>query len=137
MFSRGPWGTRISTLVDTSRLIWVGEPSWFNMIGRDNVSGIAPEVDVFGWHKRKLVDNLLFVDGSARSTKAESETTFDDETAMQMKVISKNWLARFGSVRLDTYPVGGARIFGDWSQDVAGANGRWPFANFQNNHQAP
>jgi len=136
MFSRGPWGTRISTLVDTSRLVWVGEPSWFNMIGRDNVSGIAPEVDVFGWHKRKLVDNLLFVDGSARSTKAEAQVDFDSETALQMNVINPNWLGRFGNVRLDTYPIGGARIFGNWAQDLANAT-KWPFVNYQNNHAAP
>jgi prepilin-type N-terminal cleavage/methylation domain-containing protein len=136
MFSRGPWGTRISTLVDTSRLIWVGEPSWFNMIGRDSSGGIQGEIDVFGWHKRKLVDNLLFVDGSARSTKAEFRTDFDDGTIQQMNVTDKRLLGRFGSVRIDTYPVGGARIFGDWSQETAGSK-KWPYANFQNNHQAP
>ncbi|MBK9127969.1 MAG: prepilin-type N-terminal cleavage/methylation domain-containing protein [Phycisphaerales bacterium] len=135
MFSRGPWGTRISTLVDTSRLVWVGEPTWFNMIGRDSPGGVQGEVDVFGWHKRKLTDNLLFVDGSARSTKAEYRTQFDDETIIQMKVVDKRYLGRFGNVRIDTYPVGGARIFGDWSQSLSSP--LWPFANFQNNHAAP
>ncbi len=136
-FSAGPWGTRISSLVDTARLVLLGEPSWFNMIGKDSGSpGLRQEEDFFGWHKRKLVDNLLFVDGSARSTKATGELDIEGSTLDQMKVYGRS-LARYGDVRLDTYPVGGARIWGNWTSIIQSAGGRWPFGNFQDNLRRP
>lgn len=136
-FSIGVWGMRISTLQDTSRLVWVGEPSWFNMIGRDTEAGFQPEVDVFGWHKRKLTDNLLFVDGSARSTKAEKQSKIDPETKDKMKICFDDILGRYGDVRLDPYPVGGARIWGDWTSLIQNCAGLWPCGNYQNNLNQP
>lgn len=138
MFSRGPWGMRHSTIPRPSDVVWVGEPSWFNMIGQD-LSGatIPPEVALIGWHKRKLVDNLLFVDGSARPTRAEARTPYDAETIQQINVYDASYLGRYGPVKLDVYPAGGARIFGDWSQAIQAAQGRWPFGNYQDNLGAP
>jgi prepilin-type N-terminal cleavage/methylation domain-containing protein len=137
MFSRGPWGTRHSTLQNPSRVVWVGEPTWFNMIGQDAPASPATAVDVFGWHKRKLVDNLLFLDGSSRAVLAEPRQPFDHATLEAMKVADERLLGRYGTVQIDAYPTGGARIFGDWSQEIAAARGKWPFGNFQNNHAAP
>lgn len=134
-FSVGPWGTRISTLQDTSRLVWVGEPAWFNMIGQDSQPGIVPEVAVFGWHKRKLTDNLLFVDGSARSTRAEKQSAFDEETRMKMNACGG--LGRYGDVRLDVYPVGGSRIWGSPASLVNSCPSGWPFAKYQDNLNQP
>lgn len=137
-FSYGPWGTRISTLQDTSRLVWLGEPTWFNMIGRDtNVTGLREEEEMFGWHKRKLVDQLLFVDGSARATKADGQIDIDPETAMKMKILTG--LSRFGDVRLDVYPAGGSIIWnlGAFMPMIQTAQGRWPFGNYQDNIDLP
>lgn len=137
-FSFGPWGTRISTLQDTSRLVWLGEPTWFNMIGRDtNVSGLRQEEDMFGWHKRKLVDQLLFVDGSARATKADGEIGMDPESVDKLRIATR--LARFGDVRLDVYPVGGAIIWNlpEFMPWIQSAGGKWPCGNYQDNIDLP
>ena len=139
-FSLGPWGTRISTLPDPGRLVWLGEPTWFNMIGRDtNVEGLREEVDLFGWHKRKLVDNLLFIDGSAVGTKAEGELGFDDETLKQMRVVRPRALGRYGNVRIDVWPAGGSLIWNQaaFASEIAGSFGYWPFGNFQDNIELP
>jgi hypothetical protein len=68
-FSTGPWGHRASTLRSTSRLALVGEPTFFNMIGRDDLPDPDP-VLVTGWHRRFMTDNLLFCDGAARPARA-------------------------------------------------------------------
>ncbi len=137
-FSVGPWGTRISTLKDTSRLVWLGEPTWFNMIGRDSgVQGLREEVDVFGWHRRKLVDQLLFVDGSAQPTKAEGEMPIAEESKMQMQLATS--LSRYGNVRLDVYPAGGSVIWNlpGFASIISTAGGAWPWGNYQDNIDLP
>jgi len=127
-FAIGPWGHRASTLPDMGKLVLAGEPTWFNMIGVDSVAGITPEVLLIGWHKRKLVDNLLFCDGSARPTKAERQLVATQEGFPD--VYDTALITRFTTARLDVYPTPGARIWGDWSsmpQD------KWPFKNYQDN----
>jgi type II secretory pathway pseudopilin PulG len=127
--SRGPWGHRISTLRDTARLVLLGEPTFFNMIGRDDGSGQSPDpVLVTGWHKRILIDNLAYVDGSARSTRADRMHTFDSDTADKMNIVNPSWLARANTWQIDCYPVPGAKIFGP----VPGGT-QWPYAGAQNN----
>ncbi len=134
-FAMGPWGARISTIKEGSRVVWCGEPRWFNMIGTDESAVQADEVSVFGWHKRKLQDQLLFIDGSARSVKAEKETVFAESSWPQLNVYNNNTglIQRHGDVQLSIYPAGGNRIWGDWSSTIQMAAGRWPFGNFQDN----
>ena len=129
-FAMGPWGHRLSTLQDTGRLVLAGEPTWFNMIGKDDEPGITDEVPVIGWHKRKLMDNLLYCDGSARLTKAERQTEVAESDVTLMGVVQGDLIARGSTYRMDTYPVPGARIWGDWSgQDQT----KWPFKGYQDN----
>ncbi len=138
MFSRGPWGMRHSTIPYAGDTVWVGEPGWFNMIGKDlGGLGVAPEVALIGWHKQKLVENLLYIDGSAKPTRAEARAQFDSETLLRMNVLDAGHLGRHGRAKLDVYPAGGARIFGDWSPHILAARGRWPFGNYQDNLAAP
>lgn len=138
-FSFGTWGLRISTIPDTARVVWAGEPTWFNMIGRDTGDGIQPEVSVYGWHKKKLMDQLLFVDGSARYTKAEHRVEWAQEMGDKMNA-NLTILARFGDVRLDPYPAGGALIWNpDFLNQLLGSydGTKWPFSNYQDNLHAP
>jgi hypothetical protein len=135
-FSTGPWGHRLNTLRNPSRLALVGEPTFFNMIGRDNV----PKPDLVlatGWHKQFMVDNLLFCDGSARPTRATQRLAFDPVTAQKMNIYDMGLIVRGDSWQLDDYPTAGARIWGDsesWRAAFgAGYDTKWPFANRQEN----
>jgi len=129
-FAIGPWGHRASTLPDMSKLVLAGEPTFFNMIGVDSSPGITPEVLLIGWHKRKLVDNLLFCDGSARSTKAERQLEATEEGFPD--VYSVDLIHRATTYRLDVYPTPGARIWGNsWSVNYP--PDKWPFKNYQDN----
>jgi prepilin-type N-terminal cleavage/methylation domain-containing protein len=132
-FSYGPWGHRLSTLLDTGRMILMGEPTFFNMIGMDDSS--APgnnEVLLNGWHKRKLMDNLLYCDGSARTTKAEGQSMIDNTNWTDIS--NPGLIHRGASWKLDCYPVGGAVIWGDWSQYTGGGQSSlWPWKGYQDN----
>jgi prepilin-type N-terminal cleavage/methylation domain-containing protein len=132
-FALGPWGHRLSTLTELSRTILFGEPTFFNMIGRDDVAGIAPVVEVEGWHKRKLEDNLLFCDGSARMTKATQQLEFDQNSLDQMNLYDNNLLHRGVGWKTDVYPTGGAIIWGDWSSQISQHGSKWPWRGYQDN----
>lgn len=130
-FAIGPWGHRASTLVDTGRLVLFGEPTFFNMIGRDDEAGIVDVVSVYGWHKRKLMDNVGFCDGSARSTKVEKQLEVDWMRMGLSSADDGSLFHRGTTYRLDTYPVGGAVIWGDWG-GYLGTN-HWPWKGAQDN----
>jgi type II secretory pathway pseudopilin PulG len=137
-FSYGPWGHRLTTLRNASRLVLVGEPAFFNMIGRDDINDPSPDpVLVTGWHKRMIVENLLFCDGSGRSTRAGKQYEFDSATLAGMSVYDPNLLARGQTWQLDCYPTPGARIWGSpdlWRATFdPGYDTQWPFANRQEN----
>ncbi len=132
-FAIGPWGHRISTLVDTGKLILAGEPTFFNMIGRDDQAGLTDEVPVLGWHKRKMMDNLLFCDGSARTTKAEKQLAIDTQGGWGDDLYREDLIHRGTTYRLDTYPVGGAIIWGDWGSEITSSGDKWPWKGFQDN----
>jgi prepilin-type N-terminal cleavage/methylation domain-containing protein len=129
--SIGPWGHRASSLRNAARLALVGEPQFFNMIGRDDTQEVSPDpVLVTGWHRRFMEDNLLFCDGSACPTRATRQVPFDDDTVRRMKVAHASYLTRGNTWQLDDYPNPGARIFGArelWSATFKDAVGRWPF----------
>lgn len=139
-FSRGPWGHKTSSLLEVSKLVLVGEPAFFNMIGMD-AGGAPPDpVLVTGWHKKLMKDNLLFCDGSARSTQASGRWPWDPGAIQQMQIWNGNYriLSRGRTWRLDCYPVPGARIFGSnllWRDNVGAFkyDNQWPFANRQEN----
>jgi prepilin-type N-terminal cleavage/methylation domain-containing protein len=129
--SLGPWGHRASSRRNTSRLALVGEPQFFNMIGRDDTPESHPDpVLVTGWHRRFMEDNLLFCDGSARPTRASQQIAFDNATIARMNVAYEGFLSRGRTWQLDDYPNPGARIFGNralWETAFPAAAGCWPF----------
>jgi prepilin-type N-terminal cleavage/methylation domain-containing protein len=127
-FSLGPWGHRASTLPEQGRLVLAGEPTFFNMIGRDD-GGDKQEVAVLGWHNRKMMDDLLYCDGSARLTKAETPLPISEEIRPQIDAD----IFRATTFRLDIFPTGGAIIFGSWTDDINQNPDKWPWRNFQDN----
>ena len=113
-FAIGPWGHRMSTMMDPGRLILMGEPTFFNMIGRDSGGNTEDPVIVTGWHKKRMVDNLIFADGSARPTNARGKEQVSRELARRMGIAGGNWelVSRGPSWRFDLYPTPGAYIRG-------------------------
>ena len=135
-FSSGPWGHRLTTLRSASMLALVGEPTFFNMIGRDSVPDPDP-VLVTGWHKQFMVDNLLFCDGSARPTRASARYEFPADGATALSVYDPGLLSHGKGWQLDDYPVPGARLWGSnelWRATFGPAyDSKWPFADRQEN----
>jgi len=143
-FSLGVWGLRASSLQDTGKTIMVGEPTFFNMIGRDE-GDTSFAVPVPGWHKRLMTDNLLFCDGSARSTRAENPVHSSQELLNDLAAFGGDpeWIVkhRGASYKLDTYPVGGAIIWGRTNLASSLFNNaddmkKYPFRNMQDNLRA-
>ncbi len=145
-FAVGPWGHRLSTITDPARVAAFGEPTFFNMIGRDDVGGPNPDaVLTTGWHKRFMTDNLALCDGSARPTRASGHRTVDPEVAQAKMEVGPNWdlLSRGPTWRFDLWPTPGARIWSASSDDQLWNPGYtahpderwkyWPFVNAQDN----
>jgi prepilin-type N-terminal cleavage/methylation domain-containing protein len=138
-FSTGPWGHRATTLKHTARIVLIGEPAFFNMIGRDDVADPDP-VLVYGWHRRFMQENLLYCDGSARTTSAAGVYRFTTATLNEMNVFRDNGkhnLNRGRGWQLDCYPTPGARIFGSptlWRGTYGDVyDTMWPFVDRQEN----
>lgn len=138
VFTMSAWGHRISSLVNTSEIILFGEPNFFNMIGNDTgtLADLAP-INLYGWHKKVMTDNLLYCDGSARTTQA-GKTAFSRGLGAEMGISQNNasMIRRGKNWRLDTYPTPGARIKGAqprwWLDGVLNVN-EWPVAGAQDN----
>lgn len=144
-FTTGPWGHKISDLVNTGRVVLVGEPTFFNMIGTDDVENTDPQgnniaVLLMGWHRKMLRDNLLYCDGSARTTRAEGISPI-----LPLDLVAPYYQGeptRGSTFQLDTYPTPGAHIWGSlrptvgppaWPSSNPDDLGRWPFARYKSN----
>jgi prepilin-type N-terminal cleavage/methylation domain-containing protein len=139
-FGIGPWGHRASTLPNPSRLILIGEPTFFNMIGMDNGASAPDPVVVQGWHKKPMMDNLVFADGSARATTAVGHEDITDPAAIAKIGPNTNLTSRGPSWTFDCYPTGGATIWGLAGRfarpNFSGCGGvktAWPYSNAQDN----
>ncbi|MBU0640393.1 MAG: DUF1559 domain-containing protein [Planctomycetes bacterium] len=130
-FAIGPWGHRASTLESPARLILLGEPTFFNMIGMDS-GGNPPAVLLYGWHRRFMTDNLLYCDGSARSTLASGQEDVGNELREE---IGPNFglTSRGANWQIDAYPTHGARIWGNVPNQMMGDLAAWPFSAYQDN----
>lgn len=137
-FAIGPWGHRLSTIPTPGRVALVGEPRFFNMVGLNGESEPDPKL-LIGWHRRKLTDNLLYVDGSARSTLAAAHE--DVPSLPGVGPANAALTARGPTWQFDVYPTHGARIKGvggTWNPPYTGyGNGisgtQWPFLLAQRN----
>lgn len=114
-FLTGSWGARTSQLRNTQKLVLMGEPTFFNMIGTDDGEVEPDPVLLTGWHKRLLTDNVLFVDGHADATMASGKEHIDEQTWLQMGQCNGNWklTTRGGTWQLDGYPTPGRKIRGN------------------------
>lgn len=145
--SIAPWGHRLSTLVDTGKLVAYCEPLfyWFS---RQQPNGFNPDVlRNRGWHGKRMTDNVAFADGSARPTLVEKSPPWDQNTKQQMNLttsVPDYYVLRRGNTwRMDCYPTPGAWIrvrngSGGWlmPEDPYKGTG-WPLNGYQNNIVEP
>lgn len=139
-FSFGAWGHRLSSLTNTGMLVQYGEPIWFNMNGP--IIFVGDDFDpilAYGWHKRRMTDNVLYVDGSARSTLVGKSIGVDEPTAQAMGLgrLEASLLKRGANYRQDCYPTPGAHIMGvvssiQWLGGYFNPN-TWPLSGCEDN----
>ncbi|MGE3180211.1 MAG: type II secretion system protein [Phycisphaerae bacterium] len=143
-FAVGPWGHKLSSIVDPARTPAFGEPTFFNMIGLDNGVANPDPVIATGWHGKWMADNLAFCDGSARFTGADGHQTVEETAARERMGVGENWdlISRGPTWRFDLWPTHGARIWADdpenllWNPPYSGHGDRaadWPFVRAQDN----
>lgn len=147
-FSSGVLGHRLSTLVDTSRLVLFSDAP-FSTMARSIRPSSHEAVPFLGWHGQEWADNAAYVDGSARLTlNGNLLNPWDFTTLQEMGYtdptggFDPTWfLSRGRAWRNDTYPTPGARIA---VRNAAGTIvtppisyfgppwiNHWPFLNYQ------
>lgn len=133
-FTMGPSGHRLSSLQNTSDTIWFGDPIFFNMIGTNPTRTF---LDFYGWHKKRGVDNMAFVDGSCREVTGKGLHAWDQQTVQQMGVYDADLLTRNDQWRLDVYPIGGAVLSRDANDSaptwIGIPSDKWPIRGYQDN----
>lgn len=144
-FAIGPWGHKLSSIVDPARVVAFGEPTFFNMVGQDNGVPNPDPVVARGWHGRYMVDNLVFCDGAARPTRATGHQTVGQQVGEEGLGVGRNWdlISRGPTWRFDLWPTPGARIWSAnpydplWNAPYYGQPQErwrwWPFVGAQDN----
>ena len=145
-FTYGPFAHKVSELVNTAAVVAVGEPTFFNMIGNDGSDD--PELQTIytlGWHRQLNKDNVLYCDGSARTT-----TVTANENGLALLPITPQELvddnfhgesdgSRGDGFQLDTFPTPGAMVWYKTTPAsmLPGADEPrvWPFARYSTNLQ--
>jgi prepilin-type N-terminal cleavage/methylation domain-containing protein len=140
-----PWGHTLSSLSDVGKLVLFSEGLFYNMtVPRQNRNpDLLPLV---GWHKATMADNVVYVDGSARTTRAEQLAVWDRATLQDMNYDTgfdyDYFLRRGRTWRTDCYPTPAAamairRTNGTWSLPNPinwGADmSKWPWLGYQDN----
>jgi prepilin-type N-terminal cleavage/methylation domain-containing protein len=158
-FTVGPFGHRLSTLVNLTDQVLISDPMVYEMTSINVVSAPYPR-PLPPWHRRPLnrqpaaiaavqsipSDNASFADGSARAVIASDAGRFDQATLDGMGIGNNagniNFLRRARTYRIDCHPTPGARVPIAGTNDtpypgrpgfVGGDPNRWPFRGYQNN----
>jgi len=117
-FTVGAQAHAVETLPDPSKLMLYCEPIFYNMTYALDQMQYDPSLSpLLGWHKRVMEDNVSFVDGSARLTRAAGLHVFGDDLLEDMNYVDlyggndQRWFLRRGEGwRTDCYPTPGAWI---------------------------
>lgn len=139
--SVGPWGHRLGTLSNVSRMPLFHSPLFSDFTRQPDGLYDPEELVIRGWHGQIMTDTVLYVDGSARPTKVDRQALFDSATQRKMgytQSFPAAWFLRRGkSYQIDCYPTPGALIP---MVDAAGTVvtprptwSGWPFVGYQNN----
>lgn len=140
-FSMGPWGQKLSALPNPSRLVLIGEPLFFNVIGVDDFAVYEGDnkltILLKGWHRTLRFSNLAYADGSARWTRGNGAEPMPPDLVAPTLGGDHLYTSRGDHWQLDVYPAPGARIAGprpdQWGflgpQDLS----KWPFRGYVSN----
>jgi len=117
-FTVGAQGHAVETLPDPSKLMLYSGPIFYNMTFALDQMQFDPDLSpLLGWHRRVMEDNVAYVDGSARATKAAGLHVFSDELLEDMQYVDvyggndQAWFLRRGEGwRTDCYPTPGVWI---------------------------
>ncbi len=141
-FSMGPWGQKLSALPNPARLVLLGEPLFFNVIGVDDFVYFDEDdsktaVLMRGWHRTLRFSNLAYCDGSARWTRADGAEAMPPDLVAPALGGDYPYTSRGDRWQLDVYPSPGARIAGPAPRDWGFLSGpdlnRWPFRSHVSN----
>jgi len=111
-FSVGSLGHGVATIPEPGQVVLYTESLFYSM----SVPGWSPyDAPLIGWHGRIMEEDVAYVDGSARPTRAGELVEWTDQLMDDMGVgscgIGRDGLLRRGRTwRTDTYPAPGARI---------------------------
>lgn len=138
-FSMGPWGHKVSSLNETGRVVLLGEPLFFNVIGVDDFAVYEGDkkltILLQGWHRTMRYSNLAYADGSARWTRGHGAEPMPTDLVADALGGKHPYASRGATWRLDVYPASGALIAGPppetWLPD--GNLTRWPFRAYVSN----
>lgn len=130
IFSYTAFGKPLSLVPNPSRVVLIGEPSFFNMIHMD--SGNPDAIVMQGWHQKPMRDNLLYVDGSARTTLVGTQAILGSMPGIAGAVRNAT---RGDTWQLDTYPAPGTHIWGAARPSQIGISAAdqqlWPFRGYR------
>jgi len=148
--SVGPWGHRLSSLLNSGRLVMYAEPTFYMMSRQE--ANLNPEVVyVVGWHKKPITDQVSFVDGSARIANAQQLAGWSTQLLNEMRYRDPNggqdwryYLRRGDNWQMDCYPTPAALVLRYTNTGTLvtphigqGLPGGWPHTNIQNNMSPP
>ena len=127
-FSHGPWGHKRSDLVNTSRVVLIGEPIFFGPLGW------------LGWHGEVDSDNVLYVDGSAHLTLWTTPSPISPDPRLPLHPAFVYQSSRADQFQFDCYPTPGAFIWAAAPHirtllTMGGPGGEieWPYAGYKEN----
>ena len=143
-FSVGSEGHASSSIENPSRVAMYCEPNFYWWSRQSPGAFENPEDYMFpGWHKKIMSDNVIYCDGSARQTKVDSLSDWDDATLEGMNYCQGygwNYFLRRGRTwQTDCYPTPGALIrvfsYGNGKPLMSPASWPpgWPFDGYTTN----
>ena len=117
-FTVGAQAHAVETIPEPSKLMLYCEPIFYNMTFALQEMAYDPTLSpLLGWHRRVMEDNVAFVDGSARATKAAGLHVFSPDLLEEMDYVDPqggqdaDWFLRRGEDwRTDCYPTPGVWI---------------------------
>ena len=140
-FTTAGLGHTASSIENPARVALYSEPLFYNFSRQGELIDNPEMIPIPGWHKKIMSDNVAYCDGSARMTRVDKLSEFDDETLRQMNYTTNftyEWFLRRGRTwQTDCYPSPGAliRVFAPSGQTLTPnpTYTGWPFDNYQAN----
>jgi prepilin-type N-terminal cleavage/methylation domain-containing protein len=152
-FTSGPWGSKLSKLEHTERLVLFSEPLFYVMSIPGAPLGDPDVAPLLGWHRKVMTENVGFVDGSARPCRVDQLADWAPDVLTAMDYYKpvfavsppdngNTFLRRGRSWQTDAYPSPGSLIRGKTAAGLQLGNPQatqlkaksgWPVRGFQDN----